>query len=156
MADSKHGSRNSDDGLVVSQLATGPIPGLQLIRQLIAEDESPAKLVYVVSDFRAKEWRNPAELRSALLELQGADAEVELISCARQGREISESSIAAGRRTARLGGSARGQRDAEEFHGTQPSSRSSYVFARITSMMREALEPVRENSSHRRKTSRWS
>jgi hypothetical protein len=71
--------------LSVSQLATGPLPGLNLIRQLMAEDDTPTKLVYVVSDFRAKEWRNPAELRTALIELQGAEAEVELISCARQG-----------------------------------------------------------------------
>jgi hypothetical protein len=71
--------------LTVSQLATGPFRGLQLIRQLIAEDEAPSKLVYVVSDFRTREWRNPAELRSALVELQGDGAEVELVSCARQG-----------------------------------------------------------------------
>lgn len=70
--------------LTVSQLAAGPVPSLGLVKQLVAEDESPQKIVYVVSDFRAKEWRSPAEARSTLEQLEAAEVDIEFVSCVRQ------------------------------------------------------------------------
>jgi len=67
-----------------SQLAAGPTPALQLVRQLVADDDFDAKIVYVISDFRNKEWKNPAEIRTALTDLTSAGAEIELVGCVRQ------------------------------------------------------------------------
>ncbi len=70
--------------LVPSELPATPLAALGICRQLVAADDFGAKLVYVVSDFRADQWENPTELRSALFELQTAGAELEFVHCVRQ------------------------------------------------------------------------
>jgi hypothetical protein len=67
-----------------SELTVGPIAALQLAGQLVEADDFGARIVYVISDFRAKEWSQPSELRSALSALQSSGAEIELIGCVRQ------------------------------------------------------------------------
>ncbi|MBM3998877.1 MAG: hypothetical protein FJ297_04925 [Planctomycetes bacterium] len=70
--------------LVVSELAPSPLAALAITRRLVEADDFGTKRVYVVSDFRANPWANPAELRSSLFELETAGAQIELIHCVRQ------------------------------------------------------------------------
>jgi uncharacterized membrane protein len=67
----------------VSQLAVGPTAALGVVKQLVRQAADERPIVYVVSDFRAKEWDNPAEIRQALSDLQQAQADVQLIGCMR-------------------------------------------------------------------------
>ncbi|MCO6455640.1 MAG: BatA domain-containing protein, partial [Pirellulaceae bacterium] len=72
--------------LHVTELSVGPRPALELVRQLLGEQTDDQHVVYVVSDFRAKEWANPAELQPVLRELEQAGAELRLVSCVRNER----------------------------------------------------------------------
>ena len=67
--------------LTCSESGVGPSEGLAAIGQLIRAAGDSATTVYLVSDFRAKEWDNAADLRKALLELNDAGAQVQLIDC---------------------------------------------------------------------------
>ena len=65
----------------VTQLAPEAAPALSVVRQLLDEAEDENTVVYVVSDFRARQWDNPAELKEALKQLRGRGAEVHLVRC---------------------------------------------------------------------------
>ena len=65
----------------VSELSGGPLAAMETARQLMQDTENENRIVYVVSDFRANEWDNPAELREAIQTLEDADAEVQLVQC---------------------------------------------------------------------------
>jgi hypothetical protein len=67
----------------VTEFAVGPLPALSLLRQLFDQTPDERRLVYVVSDFRAGQWENPAEAREVLREIQRSGAELHLVSCAR-------------------------------------------------------------------------
>ena len=64
-----------------SQLAVGPAGALEAIEQLLGDTEGEDRVVYLVSDFRAKEWDEPDELARALARLEGAKAQLRLINC---------------------------------------------------------------------------
>jgi len=65
----------------VSQTAAGPGEPLQRIGQLLAESEGDRQIVYVVTDFRVREWDAPTDLKNQLLEVNAAGGEVHLINC---------------------------------------------------------------------------
>lgn len=65
----------------VTQLAVGANPALSVAKQLVEESPDENRIVYVVSDFRAGQWRNPVEARQTLQEIEKAGAEVHLINC---------------------------------------------------------------------------
>ncbi|MBW3597769.1 MAG: BatA domain-containing protein [Planctomycetes bacterium] len=67
-----------------SQLAVGPAPALSLVRQLLDDAGDENRIVYVVSDFRANEWSNPAEPKKHLQALADTKAEVHLVTCVNQ------------------------------------------------------------------------
>jgi hypothetical protein len=67
----------------VTQLAVGPLDALAVLRQLIGETHEETSIVYLLSDFRQKDWGSPAELREALGQLRRSQAEVHLVNCAR-------------------------------------------------------------------------
>lgn len=69
--------------LDATQLAVGPRPALELVRQLLDGGSKDAPIVYLVSDFRAGQWDKPAEIRDLLLEIERAGAAVELVQCAK-------------------------------------------------------------------------
>ena len=66
-----------------TQLATGPRDAIALLKPLVAAGKDETSIVYVLSDFRAKDWGSPAELRDSLQELRRSQAEIHLVNCAR-------------------------------------------------------------------------
>lgn len=67
----------------VSQLAVGPRPALDLVRQLIDAGSKETAIVYIVSDFRTRDWERPTEARETLQQMQRAGATVQLVNCAK-------------------------------------------------------------------------
>lgn len=65
-----------------TSLALSPMPALQLINPLIAENSGGSNEVYLFSDFRRNEFAQPDEVRNQLLPLEQNDAKVHLIDCA--------------------------------------------------------------------------
>ena len=49
-----------------SQLSVGPAEGLGAVEQMVREGNDSSTVVYVVSDFRAKDWGAAAELRRSM------------------------------------------------------------------------------------------
>ena len=70
----------------VSNLSVGLLDSLQSVKQLILERENENAIVYIISDFRDRDWSNPAELDSELMEIHSAGAAIELIACAKTER----------------------------------------------------------------------
>ncbi|MCA9225506.1 MAG: BatA domain-containing protein [Planctomycetales bacterium] len=71
------------NGMEVTQLSAGPQAALGLVRQLIDEHPQERSIVYLLSDFRAPDWENPAAVRNQLREIEKAGARVQLISAVR-------------------------------------------------------------------------
>jgi len=67
--------------LKVTQLASGPAPALQAIAQLLGEDDGEHRILYLISDFRARQWSDPADLREALQQFSANGVEIHLIDC---------------------------------------------------------------------------
>jgi hypothetical protein len=65
----------------VTQTAAGPIPAFQAITSLLGESDGERRVVYLVSDFRERQWDDPAELRTELQRLEESGAEVHLVDC---------------------------------------------------------------------------
>jgi hypothetical protein len=86
--DSRFGQRLRDilAKLEVSQTAVGPQPALETILQLLGDPDDSQRLVYLLSDFRTKEWNEPGELKAHLKRLREADAELRLIRCVDKAR----------------------------------------------------------------------
>jgi Aerotolerance regulator N-terminal len=66
-----------------TQLAVGPLDALGVLRQLLGEAKDETAIVYLLSDFRQKDWAGAAELRDALGQVRRSDAEVHLVNCTR-------------------------------------------------------------------------
>jgi hypothetical protein len=66
-----------------TQLAIGPQGALAVLKQLLAGAKDETSIVYLLSDFRKRDWDSPAELRESLQELKRAQADVHLVNCAR-------------------------------------------------------------------------
>lgn len=68
--------------LKVSSLSVGLLNSLQTVGQLIRGRENENAIVYVLTDFRAKDWDTPADIKVALKDIHAAGAGIELINCA--------------------------------------------------------------------------
>jgi hypothetical protein len=64
-----------------SETAAGPAEALEAIEQLLGEDPSEDRVVYLVSDFRARQWEKPGDLRLQLEELDSVGARLYLVDC---------------------------------------------------------------------------
>ncbi len=65
-----------------SQLAVGPAEGLDAVEQMVRESDDSATVVYLVSDFRAKDWSTASDLRRNLMALTDElKAKLQLIDC---------------------------------------------------------------------------
>lgn len=64
-----------------SQSAAGPSTAIRAIDQLLAPSQRERRIVYLVSDFRARPWADAVELRTPLLEMDRAGAELVLVHC---------------------------------------------------------------------------
>jgi len=67
--------------LEVTQTSVGPLPALQAIGQLLGQSDVQRRVVYLVSDFRARQWNDPADLRKELEKLSADGAEIHLVNC---------------------------------------------------------------------------
>ena len=68
------------DQMEVSQTAAGPIPVLEAVDRLTGS--SPGRRsVYLISDFRARQWRTPGDLKNRLHDLQQRRGLLQLINC---------------------------------------------------------------------------
>jgi Mg-chelatase subunit ChlD len=71
--------------LKVSETAAGPIEAIKAIDQLLGESDGGSdrehRIVYLISDFRARQWNNPADLRRQLQHLNKRKAKIHLINC---------------------------------------------------------------------------
>lgn len=63
------------------QLASGPLPALQAIVQLLGDADGEHRILYLISDFRTRQWNDPTDLRKALMQLSSAGTEIHLIDC---------------------------------------------------------------------------
>jgi len=59
----------------VSQTGAGPAEALRAVNQLLGEPEDQRRILYIISDFRAKEWNDPADLKKMLQEWQAVENE---------------------------------------------------------------------------------
>lgn len=67
-----------------TDLAVGPGDALALALRLVRETQDERRLVYVVSDFRSKEWESPAQLNALLEDMTEAKAELHFVQCVRE------------------------------------------------------------------------
>ena len=67
--------------LHTSQLAVGPEEALKAAVQLIGDGSDVKSIVFLVSDFRTKDWGHAAETRKTLQKLNEVGAKVQLINC---------------------------------------------------------------------------
>jgi hypothetical protein len=65
----------------VTQTAAGPLPALKAVGRLLGDRDGEHRVLYLISDLRARQWDQPAELRKTLLQLDEAGAEIHLIDC---------------------------------------------------------------------------
>ena len=68
--------------LEVSNLSVGITGSLQTISALIKQREQENAIVYVLSDFREKDWSNSAEVEPIMAEIHASGAAIELVNCA--------------------------------------------------------------------------
>ena len=88
----------------VSQSAAGPEPALDAVAKLFGGADSDRRIVYLVSDFRARDWGQRSELPKQMRELTGRGAEFRLIDCVdRQRPNLAITLVAAGARHPRGG-----------------------------------------------------
>ncbi|HEX5105155.1 MAG TPA: BatA domain-containing protein [Pirellulaceae bacterium] len=66
-----------------TQLALGPLDALSVVKQLLSQTKDETSIVYLLSDFRTKDWGSPTEYREALGQLRRSQAEVHLVNCAK-------------------------------------------------------------------------
>ncbi len=64
-----------------SQTAATPIEALDAIDRVAQKRDFEDRVVYVISDFRAKEWDDPAVLRKPLTRLQESGSQLQLVNC---------------------------------------------------------------------------
>ncbi len=66
----------------VSQTAAGPSEALRTIGQILGKAEDERRILYIISDFRAREWNDPAEMKKLLQQWQAAEGEkIHLVNC---------------------------------------------------------------------------
>jgi hypothetical protein len=70
----------------VSQTAATPLAALQAVTQLLGENDGEHRVIYLISDFRSRDWNEPNDLRKELLRLSDAKAEIHLIQCVDRAR----------------------------------------------------------------------
>lgn len=72
--------------LAPTELSMGPAAALQVARRLMQQNRDENPILYLVSDFRSKDWNNPSELRQLLGDLEQAGAKIQLVNCCRTRR----------------------------------------------------------------------
>ena len=68
-------------GMEVTELAVGPRQAMLVLNQLLEQNQDENNIVYVLSDFREKEWESPSELLTLLRETEGNSADIQFVGC---------------------------------------------------------------------------
>jgi hypothetical protein len=71
----------------VSESSAGPAEALKAIAQLPGNTAEEQRIVYLISDFRARQWNDPTDLKKQLAELSEAQAEIHLVNCVDRTRD---------------------------------------------------------------------
>ncbi|NLX98185.1 MAG: hypothetical protein GXY83_18655 [Rhodopirellula sp.] len=80
-ADFVESLRRIVEPLEPSQTAAGPIPAMEAVAQLLGDSDDENRVVYLVSDFRAPQWEDAAEVKRELARLESGGARLHLIHC---------------------------------------------------------------------------
>ncbi|MBN2294230.1 MAG: BatA domain-containing protein [Pirellulales bacterium] len=72
--------------ITASQTAADPLQAVAAVEQLLGESDGERRVVYLVSDFRSRDWNDPEELRQRLRELSTAGVELRLVNCVESAR----------------------------------------------------------------------
>ncbi|MHC4402844.1 MAG: BatA domain-containing protein [Planctomycetota bacterium] len=72
--------------LAVSHTAATPAAALEAIDDLVSGSDADRRIVYLVSDFRARQWDDPHDLRDRLRRLTDSGTKLQLIDCADSAR----------------------------------------------------------------------
>ena len=64
-----------------SQTDAGPTAALEAVGQILGNSDGGERIVYLVSDFRARQWDNPADLKKHLRALNDSNAKLFLVNC---------------------------------------------------------------------------
>jgi len=89
--------------LEVSQTSAGPHEALAAVDRLLGKAEDENRIVYLLTDFRARQWERPDELRAQLARLDSQGTRLQLVDCAETTRPnltISELSAVSGTQAA--------------------------------------------------------
>lgn len=95
--------RQTLDSLEPSHTAAGPLEALDVIRQLPGSEDGENRIVYLLTDFRARQWKSPGDLKNRLAQLTSTGATLQMINCvdtARPNLAIAGLTPAAGTRAA--------------------------------------------------------
>jgi hypothetical protein len=65
----------------VTELAVGPRESLVALNQLLDQNTDENNLIYLLSDFRDKEWATPNELKNLIQEVDKSAAEIQFVTC---------------------------------------------------------------------------
>ena len=68
-------------GMEVTELAAGPQQAMLVLNQLLEQNRDENNIVYVLSDFREKEWKSPSELLTLLRETEGTTTDIQFVAC---------------------------------------------------------------------------
>jgi hypothetical protein len=68
-------------GFAPTELAVSPHNALQIVKRLIDSSGDEESVVYLLSDFREKDWANPADVRRILREFSEASTDIHFVSC---------------------------------------------------------------------------
>lgn len=72
---------NALESMDISQTAAEPLPAFEVIQQLLGENTDEHRIVYLLSDFRTRQWDKPDELKKRLAQLDENHVDIRLIDC---------------------------------------------------------------------------
>jgi hypothetical protein len=72
--------------LAPSQTAAGPLAAMEAVAHLLGQSEGERRIVYLVSDFRARQWDDPGPVKKTLLDWAAAGVKIRFIDCVESAR----------------------------------------------------------------------
>ncbi|MBL9125461.1 MAG: BatA domain-containing protein [Planctomycetaceae bacterium] len=75
------------DNLSVSETAAGPLAAIEAVARLFGAPEGENRVIYLISDFRAAQWQEPAELERRLAEWKPWGAQLHFVDCVSAARD---------------------------------------------------------------------
>lgn len=75
------------EGMRASETAAGPLAALAEVERLLGNTDDERRIVYLVTDFRTREWNEPTELRNRMEAITAEEAELHLVNCVDQQRD---------------------------------------------------------------------